>query len=45
MSPARLDHIVMKYFLMKYSVASGEVSVDYLPTEDMVADTMTKLPL
>ena len=35
-------HIGIRYFFVKDRIDAGEVVVEYLPTEDMVADAMTK---
>jgi Reverse transcriptase (RNA-dependent DNA polymerase) len=35
-------HIGIRYFFVKDRIDAGEVVVQYLPTEDMVADVMTK---
>jgi hypothetical protein len=38
----RTRHIAIRYFFMADRVASGEISVDYMPTGDMLADILTK---
>ena len=38
----RTRHINIRYFFIKDRIASGEVKVEYLPTERMVADILTK---
>ena len=38
----RTRHINVRYFFIKERIDSGEVKVKYLPTEDMVADILTK---
>ena len=35
-------HIGIRYFFVKDRIDAGEVVVEYLPTEDMLADMMTK---
>jgi Reverse transcriptase (RNA-dependent DNA polymerase) len=35
-------HIAIRYFFVKDRIDAGEVVVEYLPTEDMLADMMTK---
>jgi hypothetical protein len=35
-------HIAIRYFFVKDRIDAGEVVVEYLPTEQMVADVMTK---
>ena len=35
-------HIGIRYFFVKDRIDAGEVVVEYLPTEDMLADIMTK---
>ena len=39
---SRTRHIHIRYFFVKDRVESGEVVIRYLPTEDMVADILTK---
>ena len=39
---SRTKHINIRYFFVKDRVESGEVVIKYLPTEEMVADMMTK---
>ena len=38
----RTKHINIRYFWLKDRVDQGEVKLDYCPTEDMVADILTK---
>ena len=38
----RTRHIHVRYFFVKDRVASGEIRVEYIPTEDMIADALTK---
>jgi hypothetical protein len=38
----RTRHINVRYFFTKDKVESGELVIEYLPTEDMVADILTK---
>ena len=38
----RTRHINIRYFFVKDRIASGEVRVEYLPTQLMVADILTK---
>jgi hypothetical protein len=35
-------HINIRYFWVKDNVERGEVCIQYMPTEDMVADVLTK---
>jgi uncharacterized protein with FMN-binding domain len=35
-------HINVRYFYAKEHIKSGRISIDYLPTEDMIADFFTK---
>ena len=35
-------HINIRYFLITDKIKKGEISVDYCPTEDMLADYFTK---
>ena len=39
---ARTRHIAIRHFFIADRVASGEVAVYYLPTGEMVSDTLTK---
>ena len=39
---SRTRHTHIRYFSVKDWVESGEVVIRYLPTEDMVADVLTK---
>ena len=41
-SGRRTRHINIRYFFVKDRVASGEVSIQYCPTKEMVADFFTK---
>ena len=38
----RTKHIKIRYFWVKDRVQSGEIKVEYMPTEEMVADILTK---
>jgi hypothetical protein len=38
----RTRHIGLRYFFVKDRVDSGEVTIQYLPTENMIADILTK---
>ena len=38
----RTRHINIRYFFTKDKAESGELVIEYLPTEDMVADILTK---
>jgi len=38
----RCKHIDIKYHFVRSTVANGEVSLEYCPTDQMVADLMTK---
>jgi hypothetical protein len=35
-------HIIIRYFVVKDRVASGEVKIEYCPTQEMMADYFTK---
>jgi hypothetical protein len=39
---ARTRHVAIRYFFVKDRVEAGEVVIEYLPTEVMSADIMTK---
>ena len=39
---SRTRHIHIRYFLVKDKVESGEVVIRHAPSEDMVADILTK---
>ena len=39
---SRTKHINIRYFFVKDRVESGEVVIKYAPTEDMLADLLTK---
>lgn len=41
-SRQRCKHIDMKYHFVRSTVNNGEVSLEYCPTDQMVADLMTK---
>jgi len=41
-SSRRTRHINVRYFFIKERIETGEVKVVYLPTEEMVADLLTK---
>jgi hypothetical protein len=38
----RTRHVNIRYFFIKDKVESGEISIEYLPTESMIADILTK---
>ena len=38
----RTRHVNIRYFFIKDRVESGEISIEYLPTESMIADILTK---
>jgi hypothetical protein len=38
----RTKHINVKYHHFRAAVAAGEVTVQYVPTDDQVADMLTK---
>ena len=35
-------HINIRYFFVKHYMDSNELKIEYLPTEEMVADVLTK---
>jgi hypothetical protein len=35
-------HIIIRYFYLKSKVQEGEVVLEYMPTEEMIADVLTK---
>jgi Reverse transcriptase (RNA-dependent DNA polymerase) len=39
---ARTRHVAIRYFFVKDRIESGEIEIEYLPTEVMRADIMTK---
>jgi hypothetical protein len=39
---ARTKHIDIHFHFIRYVVEAGKIIIDYCPTEDMVADTLTK---
>jgi hypothetical protein len=39
---SRTRHIAIRYFFISDKIASGEIKVEYLNTEDMIADILTK---
>ena len=41
-SSDRTRHVSIRYFWMKDRIASGDIEVVYKPTDDMIADIMTK---
>jgi len=38
----RTRHVAIRYFFIKDRIASGEICVEYLPTDQMLADILTK---
>jgi hypothetical protein len=38
----RMKHLDLRYFGLREKVTKGEIYVEYVPTEDMVADILTK---
>ena len=38
----RTRHINIRFFFVKDRIGSGEVAIEYLPTQDMIADILTK---
>ena len=38
----RTKHIDIRYFFLKERIDNGDICVKYLPTEDMIADILTK---
>ena len=38
----RTRHVALRYFFVKDRIESGEVSIQYLPTGEMIADLLTK---
>jgi hypothetical protein len=38
----RTRHIHIRYFFVKDRMKSGEISIEHMPTEDMIADFLTK---
>jgi hypothetical protein len=38
----RTRHINVRYFFVKDRIENGEVQLEYMPTEDMIADSLTK---
>jgi histone deacetylase 1/2 len=41
-SSERTRHVAIRFFFVKDRVESGEIVVEYLPTDDMIADVLTK---
>jgi hypothetical protein len=39
---ARTEHIDIRYHFIRYMIANGSIHLIYCPTDDMVADTLTK---
>ena len=39
---ARMKHIDIRFHFIRYVIEAGKIFIDYCPTEDMVADTLTK---
>jgi ABC-type nitrate/sulfonate/bicarbonate transport system substrate-binding protein len=38
----RTRHVAIRYYWIKDRVDAGEVEIVYMPTEDMIADALTK---
>ncbi len=38
----RTRHINVRYYFIKDRIDSGEIKLEYIPTEEMAADTLTK---
>ena len=38
----RTKHIDIRYFFLRKRIANGDICAKYLPTEDMIADILTK---
>ena len=38
---ARTKHINIRFHFIRYIIEAGKIIIDYCPTEDMVADTLT----
>jgi hypothetical protein len=38
----RTRHIAIRFFFVKDRIDAGEIAIEYLPTEDMIADILTK---
>ena len=41
-SSARTKHIDIRHHFFKQHIAAGDVTLQYIPTEDQVADALTK---
>ena len=39
---ARTKHINIRFHFIRYVIEAGKITIDYCPTDDMVADTLTK---
>lgn len=39
---ARTKHIDIRFHFIRYAIAKGKIQLEYCPTEDMVADILTK---
>ena len=39
---AQTKHIDIRFHFIRYVIEAGKITIDYCPTEDMVADTLTK---
>ena len=39
---ARTKHIDIRFHFIRYVIEAGKITLEYCPTEDMVADTLTK---
>jgi ABC-type nitrate/sulfonate/bicarbonate transport system substrate-binding protein len=35
-------HILIRYYFIKHYIDAGEIHLEYLPTEEMIADILTK---
>ena len=38
----RIRHIKIRYFFIQHYIESKEIVIQYMPTADMIADTMTE---
>jgi hypothetical protein len=39
---SRTRHIAIRYFYLKDKIIRGEIAVEYMPTDKMIADILTK---